>query len=159
MPSAPNFSRRNIVPPQNIEVEEALLGGILLDPEALSRVADKLLPDAFYVLTHEIIYKALLDLSLQGLPTDLIATTDYLIDKNQLQQVGGQAKLIQLLERTVSAVNIDSLARLVMDKYLRRELIKVGSEVTDLGYSTELTLQSVFDESNSISAADRKSVV
>jgi replicative DNA helicase len=143
----PNFRSTNLVPPQNIEVEEAILGGILLDPEGISRVSDKLIPDAFYTAVHADIYKAALALHGEGKPTDLIAMTDWLTDQNQLKKIGGQAKLIQLLDRTVSAVNIDSLAVLVMDKYIRRELIKAGNEVTQLGYAADRPLEIVLDES------------
>jgi replicative DNA helicase len=147
MSDAPNFRSTNLVPPQNIEVEEAILGGILLDPEGISRVSDKLIPEAFYTPVHTDIYKAALALHGQGKPTDLIAMTDWLIDQKQLEKIGGQAKLIQLLDRTVSAVNIDSLAVLVMDKYIRRELIKAGSEVTQLGYAADRPLEIILDES------------
>jgi replicative DNA helicase len=147
MAEEPNFRSINLTPPQNIEVEEAILGGILLDPEAIGRVAEKLIPEAFYTPTHAEIYKAALALSGQGKPTDLITVTDWLIDRQQLEKIGGQAKLIQLLERTVSAVNIDSLAVLVMDKYIRRELIKAGTEVTQLGYAADRPLEIVLDES------------
>jgi replicative DNA helicase len=147
MAEEPNFRSTNLIPPQNIEVEEAILGGILLDPEAIGRVAEKLVPEAFYTPTHVDIYKAALALNSQGKPTDLITLTDWLIDQKKLEKIGGQAKLIQLLERTVSAVNIDSLAVLVMDKYIRRELIKAGTEVTQLGYAADRPLETVLDES------------
>jgi replicative DNA helicase len=147
MSDTPNFRSTNLVPPQNIEVEEAILGGILLDPEGISRVSDKLIPEAFYTPVHTDIYKAALALHGQGKPTDLIAMTDWLTDQNQLKKIGGQAKLVQLLDRTVSAVNIDSLAVLVMDKYIRRELIKAGSEVTQLGYAADRPLEVILDES------------
>jgi replicative DNA helicase len=147
MSDTPNFRSTSLIPPQNIEVEEAILGGILLDPEAIGRVAEKLVPEAFYIPTHTDIYQAFLALNSQGKPTDLLAVTDWLIDQNQLEKIGGQAKLIQLLERTVSAVNIDSLAVLVMDKYIRRELIKAGTEVTQLGYAADRPLETVLDES------------
>ena len=147
MSDIPNFRSTSLIPPQNIEVEEAILGGILLDPEAIGRVAEKLIPEAFYIPTHTDIYQAALALNSQGKPTDLLTLTDWLIDQKQLEKIGGQAKLIQLLERTVSAVNIDSLAVLVMDKYIRRELIKAGTEVTQLGFSTDRPLEIVLDES------------
>ncbi len=147
MADTPNFRSTSLIPPQNIEVEEAILGGILLDPEAIGRVAEKLVPESFYIPTHTDIYKAALALNSQGKPTDLLTITDWLIDQNQLEKIGGQAKLIQLLERTVSAVNIDSLAVLVMDKYIRRELIKAGTEVTQLGYAADRPLEIVLDES------------
>lgn len=128
------------LPPQNIEVEEAILGGIMLDPEALERVIDILEPEAFYINTHKDIYQACLALYSLDLPTDLLAVTNWLRDHNLLEQVGGKIKLSQLVDRTVSAVNIDALATLVMDKYLSRRLISAGTEITKMGYEQSLPI-------------------
>ena len=113
------------LPPQNIEAEEAILGGILLDPEAISRVWDRLLPEAFYISAHKGIYQAAQKLHSQGKPTDLLSVMAWLSDHDLLTRIGGKSKLAQLVDRTVSAVNIDALATLVMDKYLRRKLISI----------------------------------
>jgi replicative DNA helicase len=137
----------NSLPPQNIEAEESILGGILLDPEAIGRVVDVLLPEAFYVKAHRDIYEAALKLHAQGKPTDLMTVTSWLQDRHLLEQIGGTLKLVQLLDRTVSAVNIDRYAALVMDKYLRRQLISAGHEIADLGYDTATELDIVLDES------------
>ena len=134
------------LPPQNIEAEEAILGGILLDPEAVSRVSDRLLPEAFYIGAHKEIYQAALKLYSQGKPTDLLNVISWLADHNSLDKVGGKNKLVQLVDRTVSAVNIDYLATLVMDKYLRRQLIKSGNEIVHLGYETDKELATVLDQ-------------
>jgi replicative DNA helicase len=134
------------LPPQNIEAEEAILGGILLDPEALSRVSDRLVPEAFYISAHQDIYQAAQRLHSQGKPTDLLAVINWLTDHDLLARVGGRNKLATLVERTVSAVNIDALAELVMEKYLRRRLIKAGNEIVHLGYQTETELPIVIDQ-------------
>jgi len=134
------------LPPQNIEVEEAILGGILLDPEAIGRVSDRLVPEAFYISAHKDIYQAALRLHAQGKPTDLLAITSWLTDHELLVRIGGRNKLAALVNRTVSAVNIDALAGLVMDKYLRRLLIKTGNEIVQLGYTTETELPKIFDQ-------------
>ncbi|KAB8329944.1 replicative DNA helicase [Scytonema tolypothrichoides VB-61278] len=134
------------LPPQNIEAEEAILGGILLDPEAMSRVSDRLIPEAFYLNPHKDIYQAAVRLHTQGKPTDLLAVINWLNDHDMLGRVGGRNKLISLVDRTVSAVNIDALADLVMEKYLRRRLIKGGNEIVHLGYQTETELPTVLDE-------------
>lgn len=134
------------LPPQNIEAEEAILGGILLDPEAINRVSDRLLADAFYISAHKDIYQAALKLHNQGKPTDLLNVMAWLADHNLLDKVGGKSKLAQLVDRTVSAVNIDALAALVMDKYLRRQLIKSGNEIVHLGYETDKELATVLDQ-------------
>lgn len=134
------------LPPQNIEAEEAILGGILLDPEAISRVNDRLSPDAFYISAHKDIYQAALRLHSQGKPTDLLSLTAWLSDHELLTRIGGKSKLAQLVDRTVSAVNIDALAALVMDKYLRRKLIQSGNEIVHLGFETETELPTVLDQ-------------
>ncbi|KYC42573.1 replicative DNA helicase [Scytonema hofmannii PCC 7110] len=134
------------LPPQNIEAEEAILGGILLDPEAISRVSDRLVPEAFYISAHKDIYQATVRLHGQGKPTDLLAVINWLNDHDLLTRIGGRNKLATLVDRTVSAVNIDALADLVMEKFLRRQLIKAGNEIVQLGYQTETELPIVLDQ-------------
>jgi len=135
----------NSVPPQNVEAEESILGGILLDPEAMGRVVDLLVVEAFYISAHREIYQALQELHRQGKPTDLMTATSWLADRALLEKVGGTGKLAQLVDRTVSAVNIDRYAQLVMDKYLRRQLIAAGRDIIDLGGDTSLELEVVLD--------------
>jgi replicative DNA helicase len=143
-----NFSAfSNSLPPQNVDAEESILGGILLDPEAIGRVADILVVEAFYISAHHEIYKAALALHSQDKPTDLMSVTTWLYDHELLEKVGGQSKLAELVDRTVSAVNIDRYAVLVMDKYLRRQLIQAGNEIVQLGYETSIELETVFDHS------------
>ena len=147
MAQSPRFDQStDRVPPQNIEAEEAILGGILLDPEAIGRVSDRLLPEAFYISAHKEIYQATQRLHSQGKPTDLLSVTTWLSDHNLLERIGGKGKLVQLVDRTVSAVNIDGLAALVMDKYLRRKLIQSGNEIVQLGYETGSELPTVLDQ-------------
>ena len=142
-----NFSAfSNALPPQNVDAEESILGGILLDPEAMGRVADVLRPEAFYINTHKEIYKAILALHTQGKPVDLMSVTTWLYDHELLAKVGGQSKLAELVERTVSAVNVDRYAALVVDKYLRRQLIQAGNDIVELGYETSIELETVFDQ-------------
>ena len=135
------------LPPQNIEAEEAILGGVLIDPEAIGRVTEILVPEAFYIGAHRSIYQAALDLQARGLPTDLMGVASWLKDKGTLEKVGGQSRLAQLVDRTISATNIDQYAKLIMDKYTRRQLIKSGGEIIQLGYETETPLEEVLDHS------------
>jgi replicative DNA helicase len=135
------------LPPQNIDAEEAILGGVLLDPEAISRVSELLRPEAFYISAHQEIYRAALALQAQGRPTDLMSVTSWLYDHGSLDKIGGQSRLAQLVDRTISAINIDQYAQLVTDKYLRRKLIQAGGEVAQLGYETDTPLEKVLDQS------------
>lgn len=145
-PLSGSLGSRNL-PPQNVEAEESILGGILLDPEAMGRVVDLLRPEAFYISAHKEIYQIALLLHTQGQPTDLMTVTSTLQDRGLLDKVGGTGKLAQLLDRTISAINIDRYAVLVMEKYVRRQLIKAGHEIVDLGYDTAIELESVLDQS------------
>ncbi|MGB5636135.1 MAG: DnaB-like helicase N-terminal domain-containing protein [Waterburya sp.] len=126
----------NNLPPASIEAEEAILGGILFDPEAITRVGELIVKDAFYVKAHQEIYHAALSLNAKGKPTDFISLSTYLSDRDLLEHVGGTTKLAQLLNRTVSAVNIDRYANLIMKKYVRRQLITSGHEIVDLDMIT-----------------------
>ncbi|NJN14074.1 MAG: replicative DNA helicase [Richelia sp. RM2_1_2] len=135
------------LPPANIEAEEAILGGILLDPSAISRICEYLVPDAFYISSHTEIYQALLRLHHHGKPTDLLTVIDWLYDHDLLMRIGGRNKLVSLLERTVSAVNIDVLASLVMQKYIRRRLINVSHQINELAYQTETDLSTIIETS------------
>ena len=121
------------LPPQNIEAEEAILGGILLDPDAVDRVIDTLCAEAFYLSAHKDIYQAALALHSKNKPTDLLSVINWLTDNGLLAKVGGRNKLATLVDRTVSAVNIDAFAELVMDKYLSRKLISAGNQIIQLG--------------------------
>ncbi len=133
-------------PPQNVDAEEAILGGILLDPEAINRIIDSLKADAFYIGAHRDIFRAAIALHTQGKPTDLTSVATWLKDHNLLDKIGGQPRLAQFVEQTISAVNIDQYAALVMEKYIRRQLITVGTEVAQLGYATDSDLPKILDQ-------------
>ena len=134
------------LPPQNVEAEEAILGGILLDPEAIGRVMEVLNPDAFYVSAHKIIYRAAVELNGKGRPTDLMSVTAWLKDNELLEKIGGQGRLAQLVDRTLTAANIDQFAALVMEKFMRRRLIQVGGEIVQLGFETNAALEQSLDQ-------------
>jgi replicative DNA helicase len=134
------------LPPQNIEAEEAILGGILLDPEAIGRVMEVLKADAFYVSAHKTIYRAAVALNGKGRPTDLMSVTSWLKDNDLLEQVGGQSRLAQLVDRTLTAANIDQFAALVMEKYMRRRMIQIGGEIAQLGFETSAPLEQSLDQ-------------
>jgi len=133
--------------PASIEAEEAILGGILFDSMAMSRVEPDLRVEVFYLQSHQEIYRAALALYRQQKSTDFMAVSTYLSDRDLLDKVGGSTKLSQLLNRTVSAVNIDRYTNLVMDKYVRRQLISSGHEIVDLGYDSLSELEDLLNAS------------
>ncbi len=133
--------------PHNTKAEEAIIVGIILDQKAIERVLNILTPQAFYVTQHQILYQAALALYEQGLPADLIQLEDWLLKHKKLNKAGGKTKIVQLLERRVSAVNLEQYAAIVMDKYYRRQLIAKGQEITALGYDETFSLSHIYDQS------------
>ena len=125
--------------------EEMILGGILLDPDAIGRVADVLQPEAFYTGAHREIFRTALMLHGQGKPTDLTAMVAWLADTGQLEKVGGSKRLSELVDRTFSTASIEEVAKLVMDKHLRRQLIRSGNEVIGLGFDQGKPMDQVLD--------------
>jgi replicative DNA helicase len=122
------------VPPQSTEAEEALLGGLLLDGKAIERVVSLLRPEAFYTKAHRNIYKAALTLYRQDDPIDLMTVSSWLADNQLLEGVGGQNKLAELVDRTISSANADRYAMLIMEKYQRRKLIEISNQAIELAH-------------------------
>ncbi len=132
--------------PTSIEAEEAILGGILIDPTAISRVADLLKPEFFAIAAHQRIFSTAITLLTQGHSADLMTVTNWLTDHGQLDGIGGLSKLAQLVDRTVSTVNIDQYAGLVEEKYRRRKLIEAGIRIAEAGSQTARDLEEIIAE-------------
>lgn len=136
----------DFLPPQNVDAEESILGGLMFDPEAYDRIKDDLFPQAFYCQAHQEIYKAIVKLKAAGRPSDLMSVASYLADTKKLEKAGGTSKLAQLVDRTCSAVNIDAHAALVNDKWMRRRLISLTDSIKDRALATEQNLSLVLEE-------------
>ncbi len=117
------------VPPQALDMEEAVLGAIMLEKEAVITILDILKPESFYKDSHRKIFKAVSDLSAREYPVDLYTVTEELRAHNELESVGGPVYLTQLTSKVVSAANVDYHARIVAQKYIQRELIRVSTEI------------------------------
>lgn len=136
-------------PPHNQEVEAALLGGLILDPTAIEIVYPLISEAVFYAEAHRLIYRAIATIYRQGKVSDLNTVAAWLADNKLIDKVGGGATLVQILERAVTSANCDQYAILLKEKYLRRELIRVGGELTQLGYKSSLPLKEVLDSAES----------
>jgi len=122
----PDFGK---VPPQALDMEEAVLGAIMLEKEAVITILDILKPESFYKEAHQKIFKAIYDLNTREFPVDLYTVTEELRATNLLESVGGPVYLTQLTSKVVSAANADYHARIVAQKYIQRELIRVSSVI------------------------------
>ena len=141
-----NNENAGLVPPQNVQAEEAVLGGILLDPDAIGRIADLIKPEAFYINAHQEIYRTALMLHTQGKPTDLTSMSAWLADNKSLEKIGGNNKLVDLVENVSSTASIEQVAQLITDKFIRRQLIRSGNEVIQLGFDNTQETNEVLDK-------------
>lgn len=132
--------------PFDLETEEAILGGCLLDPNAANRILGLVHPEDFYLSAHQHIFRAILALHGVAAPTDLMSVTSYLSDNRLLEKVGGTMKLAQILDRTVSAVNIDLYAKRIAEQSIRRALSYKANEINRLAYDKTLPLEEVLNQ-------------
>jgi replicative DNA helicase len=143
------------LPPQNLEAEMSILGGVLLENDALNRVLELLTPDDFYRDSHRQIFNALIALSERNEPADLVTLTAELKQRDHLDTVGGSSYLASLVDYVPTAANIVYYSRLVKEKSVARHLINVATEIATRGYAgqeMEKTLdwaeKSIFEISN-----------
>lgn len=125
------------VPPQSIESEQSVLGGLMLANEAWDNVADILSEEDFYRRDHGLIFRAISKLSGQSSPFDIVTLSEQLNSLDQLEQIGGLAYLSTLVQNTPSAANIKAYAAIVRERSILRQLVQVGTEVCSSVYSRE----------------------
>ncbi|MFO7822784.1 MAG: replicative DNA helicase [Cyclobacterium sp.] len=117
------------LPPQAIDLEEAVLGALMLEKDALTAVVDILLPDSFYKDAHKMVYEAILDLFNAGEPIDLLTVTNQLRKNGKLELVGGAYFITELTSRVSSASNIEYHARIITEQAMKRDMIRIASEI------------------------------
>jgi replicative DNA helicase len=122
------------LPPQAPDLEEAVLGALMIEKDALTSVVDILKPQSFYKDSHKEIYQAILDLFAESQPVDLLTVTQRLRSSGKLEVAGGPFYVATLTERVNSAANIEFHARIVAEQAIKRELISVASEILRDGY-------------------------
>ena len=140
----PDFGK---VPPQANDMEEAVLGAVMLEKEAVITILDILKPESFYREAHQKIFKAISDLSSREYPVDLYTVTEELRAHNELESVGGPVYLTQLTAKVVSAANVDYHSRIVAQKYIQRELIRVSTEIQTRSFDDTYDVTELLDYS------------
>lgn len=138
------------LPPQSLEAESSVIGGLMLEREAFDQVADLIDANDFYKPAHQIIYRTILDLHQKSQPIDLVTVMNSLQSKNELEQIGGAEYLLNLLEKVVSAANIDSHAKIIKEKSLLRRLIHTSSSLIEKAYGSDYAdVESLIDMAES----------
>ena len=125
------------VSPHSLEAEQAVLGGLMLAPDAMDKVADKLGEDDFYRKDHRLIWRAIAELANKGMPCDAVTLGDWFDANGMAELVGGASYLIELANSTPSAANIAAYADIVREKSVLRQLIDAGTAITEDGYRPE----------------------
>ena len=133
------------VPPQAVDLEEAVLGAIMLEKDAIIEVLDILTPECFYKETHRIIYLAIQTLSRKLEPIDLLTVTEELKNQENLDKIGGPYYLTQLTAKVASAAHVEYHARIVSQKFIQRELIRVSSEIQERAFDQGIDVDDLLD--------------
>ena len=132
-------------PPQAIDVEEAVLGALLLEPEVVPEVLDQLQADCFYKDIHKKIFEAITTLSSRNDPVDIFSVSDELTKRGELEEVGGMAYLSQLSTKIGAAAHVDYHTKILLQKFLQRELIAISYEVQKAAFDDSLAVDDLID--------------
>ena len=128
------FDMKGRIPPQALEMEQAVLGALLLERGAMDKIEGVLKPETFYKEGNRCVYEAMLELSLQKEPIDLLTVKNHLSQSGKLDAAGGFYYLVELTSKVASAANIEYHARIIVQKHIAREIIKIGDGMVHGGY-------------------------
>jgi replicative DNA helicase len=134
----------NRLPPQNVEAEKSILGGLMLEQEAWDEVSELLIEEDFYKPAHKKIFAAVRELKRKEMPTDLVTVSNMLMEKGELESLGGAVYLAELIDQTPSTANIGSYAKIVHEKSLLRKVIHASNEFADQAYSADFENMEAF---------------
>lgn len=141
-----DFSDHGRVPPQAVDLEEAVLGAMMLEQNALTNVIDILKQEVFYKEAHQKIFAAIHGLFANSQPVDILTVTQELKKRGDLEMVGGAYTISMLTNRVASAANVEFHARIVLQKFLQRELIRISSEIIRDSYEDATDVFDILDK-------------
>jgi replicative DNA helicase len=145
----PAMSELGKLPPQATDLEEAVLGSLMLDKNCVSAVMDILKPESFYVDAHQRVFNAITQLFQSHKPIDILTVTHQLKKNNELELVGGPYFISRLTNRVASAANVEFHARIVVQKFIQRELIRVSTETIREAYEDHIDVLDLLDKAES----------
>jgi replicative DNA helicase len=138
------------VPPQNLEAEASILGGILLENEAINRVLEIIAPGDFYRESHRKIFRGMMELTDRTEPADLITLSELLKAKGELEAVGGSAYLASLADQVPTAANIAHYARIIREKAILRQLISTATDIATRGFEEQGNVDEFLDAAEKV---------
>jgi replicative DNA helicase len=134
------------IPPQALDLEEAVLGAMMIDKKGVDDVIDILHPEAFYKEAHQLIYEAIFSLFKNSEPTDLLTVANQLRKTNNLEAVGGDFYLVRLTQKVASSAHIEFHARIILQKFIQRKLITISSEIIEEAYDETIDVFDLLDD-------------
>lgn len=137
------------VPPQAKDLEEAVLGAIMLEKSAFDTVVEILKPECFYVEAHQRIYRSMQSLQQKNQPIDILTVVEELKSKEELDIVGGPYYVTRLTNAVVSSANIDTHSRIILQKFIQRELIRISGEIIGDAYEDSTDVFDLLDDAES----------
>src|SRR5438552_5056340 len=137
------------LPPQAKELEEAVLGAIMLEKSAFDTIVEILKPECFYVEAHERIFNAMQSLSNKSQPIDILTVVEELRFKEELEMVGGPYYVTKLTNAVVSSANIEAHSRIILQKFIQRELIRISGEIIGDAYEDSTDVFDLLDDAES----------
>ena len=148
--TSPKLGNLNVefgkLPPQAADLEEAVLGAIMLEKDAVLSVLDILKPESFYKDAHQKIYKAIVELSMAEKAIDILTVTEELKKHKVLEEVGGPLYIAQLTSKVASAAHLEFHARIIQQKYIQRELIRVSSDIQRKAFDETRDVDDLLDQ-------------
>ncbi|SHI33155.1 primary replicative DNA helicase [Mesonia phycicola] len=155
-PKQYNYTKRNVInlekgkiPPQATDLEEVVLGAMMIDKKGVDEVVDILHPDAFYKEAHQHIFEAIFTLFKDGSPIDLLTVSNQLKKDGKLEAAGGDYNIIQLTQKVSSSAHIEFHARIILQKYIQRSLIKISNEIIEDSYDESTDVFDLLDKAES----------
>jgi replicative DNA helicase len=137
------------VPPQAKDLEEAVLGAIMLEKSAFDTVAEILKPECFYIDAHQRVFKTMQGLQQKNQPIDILTVVEELKSKEELETVGGPYFVTRLTNAVVSSANIEAHARIILQKFIQRELIRISGEIINDSYEDSTDVFDLLDDAES----------
>lgn len=146
MPPSKKQLNTDRLPPQNLEAESSTLGALLIDKDAIIKIADLIEPSDFYKDAHGMIYEAMRELYERRSPIDILSLSSRLQEKGQLEQVGGHSYLSELTSSVPTSSNIVTYAKIVQHKSTLRKLLRAAADITGLGFQESDDVENLLDE-------------
>ena len=142
----PKTFRKEQLPPQDIDAEQSVLGSLLIDKDAIIKIADIITVGDFYRKSHEIIFQAILDLYSKSEPIDLLTVSSRLKEKKQFKEIGGMSYITTLMNFVPTASNVIHYAKIVSQKRVLRDLISASNEISSLAWEENKNIDEILDE-------------